>query len=257
MVDHAVLSSQIHGCIGDMSQNTSSTHRQVLSSLLASIFQSGRASLRLLDDQTFQLDGTEPSADFRELLLTLHVIFPELTLPALNLLDRRLVQRLQLNKDMTIAALTNHPNENLSHGGMLVDDAAQQTGQGVCEIYSVRSLASVNTSRRVVDDAIVTLRTHIVHLAAWHCSCTEFNLDKFCRQNRGEDVLEIPHAQSSIRSEQDGRDPYWPHFAGGRKPLCKHLLACLFAKNWRPRLMVEEAGKSVSRPELASFIASA
>lgn len=69
-------------------------HQRLLSSLIASLSESGECSIQQSQTNP-QQQHDEANPRFRSLLLTLHVIFPNLVLPALDLIDRQLVARLQ------------------------------------------------------------------------------------------------------------------------------------------------------------------
>lgn len=167
--------------------------------------------------------------DSRQLLLTLHVLFPSLLLPALDLLDRRLVTCFRIPGDPE----GTEPDEALSR------------------IYVVRSLGA--TLNRRTRDTASSLRKYLVRLSAWNCSCANFALDMFplaatqpvesCEDTKA-------HSRSFGGMGRDGLTG-----ACADVPCCKHLLACLLAERWASVLghYVEERG--VSKEQLAGLVA--
>lgn len=193
------------------------SHRQFLTSLIGSL-SAGQS----------QLGDGEPHLippDRRQLLLTLHVLFPSLLLPALDLLDRQLVASVR----------TANPKP-------------AETGS---QLYIVKSLGT--TLSRRSRDAASASRSYVVRLEAWNCSCVSFALDAFPVGMR-------PAGDGNDRGEQEER---WfgglslDSLAGAGEdvPCCKHLLACLLAERWHGFLGGYVESKEVSREELAGMLA--
>ncbi|SMR47745.1 unnamed protein product [Zymoseptoria tritici ST99CH_3D1] len=178
------------------------TSRQILSSLITSIpspapSQHGQNPLHNL------------SPDTRNIFLTLYAQFEKEFLPALDLLDRGLVTRLQVRR----------PNS---------DTASSQKDLPYKPLYLVRSAQQHHTRHGPIDHS-----THYeVHLEAWSCSCPAFTLAAFpavsvTDEGRGSTA-------ASRRGPLASDDP--PCVFGGvtrgeDTPVCKHLLACVLVRN--------------------------
>ncbi|KAF4775902.1 hypothetical protein HER10_EVM0001776 [Colletotrichum scovillei] len=152
----------------------------------------------------------------RPLLVTLHVLFPSLVLPALDLLDRNLVTRV-------VPETTTPPSAGLGHGhghrernnptnpapaalqhqpSTNPNDTASEAvadGQGsspppprlqpattqppaaaAAAFHLVRSVASTMTRRHhAVATSASASTTYLVHLDAWNCSCANFAYEAF------------------------------------------------------------------------------
>lgn len=173
----------------------------------------------------------------RSVLLTLHVLFPNELLSALDLLDRELVVRLlplsnteatppipeqtgQQAKDTTteqdIPASSDDTNND-----MKVDKDYRNA------VYYVRSAQQTSSNSRFRDP--VAASTHYeVRTSSWSCSCPAFAFSAF-------------PANASIEEEEENGEPasvegeeqQW--MVGGLSlgkdvPICKHLLACVLAE---------------------------
>ncbi|KKY37426.1 putative ubiquitin carboxyl-terminal hydrolase family protein [Diaporthe ampelina] len=150
-------------------------------------------SLRLID------------ARHRPLFTTLHVLFPSLLLPALDLLDRGLVTRL-VSPDEAATAMpaeesplahqddqSHEPQEEDGRGSHTRDSTAVQPPPP-SSVYLVRSAqkparrpyggggggggdAPATTS--VPTSTSTSQRTYLVHTAAWNCTCAAFAFSAF------------------------------------------------------------------------------
>ncbi|KAF4981803.1 hypothetical protein FZEAL_2476 [Fusarium zealandicum] len=175
------------------------SHRQLLTALITSISDIAPPPASSTDDST-ALGSIPPSQ--RPRLLTLHVLFPNLVLPALDLLDRGLVTRLK------------RPDA----------DAPSSRGD---DSFLVRSLATT-LARRGRDFGLSSKR-YIVHLDAWNCSCASFTFDAFPSHP-------APAAEQSRpplpRHEDWSFGGMSLDARGDAPPCCKHLLACLLVDKW-------------------------
>ncbi|KAM0282822.1 hypothetical protein ACHAQH_002826 [Verticillium albo-atrum] len=195
--------------------------RTVLTSLLNTITSTPAASVNLKNASSNPLSHLPPA--IRPLLTTLHVLYPTLLLPALDLLDRSLVTRVLPER---------------SPSG---DDGAKEP----VAFYLVRSAAATLSA------------PYVVHLDAWNCSCANFAYETFpIGISRFDDILDAgAEIDGPAREEEwqfggmssDGRD------SGGAVPCCKHLLASLLGERW------EVLGKHVierraSREEMAGMV---
>lgn len=169
----------------------------------------------------------------RPLLLTLHVLFPSLLLPALDLLDRRLVTH-------------------------IIVPGQQAGGQPATETHIVKSVATTIARRRnesaAANSSSSLKRSYVVSLRAWNCSCASFAFDAF------------PAAEEAAGEREDERTSTEWEFGsmsldglggvGEDVPCCKHLLACLLAVEWGEVLGSYVETKEVSREEYAGTVAA-
>lgn len=207
------------------------------------------------------------SPPHRNVLLTLHVLFPNELLPALDLLDRGLVTRLRITElsDSFAADRTDevHPpssspprdeagNDASSPPPPKPDTAGQRTDLRRT-VYQVRSAQSSTTTsdrsryRSVNYDAT---RYYEVRPQAWSCSCPAFVFSAFPaslhsppsspskRQEDGDAHLAEP-GQLGYAGEDDAGDRKDVEVMGWRfgglslgtqMPVCKHLLACVLVE---------------------------
>ncbi|KAL8380971.1 hypothetical protein RB595_005325 [Gaeumannomyces hyphopodioides] len=193
---------------------------------------------------------------YRPLLTTLHALFPTILLAALDLLDRGLVSRLE----------------------MQTDDAATSN-----VAYHVRSAVTARRRQRQPSSSSSKAGpadpTYAVRLGAWSCSCAAFAFSAFPggggrdpRDSGASGGLETGGGGGGWEFgglSIDGREQQLGHGSGGDDdnddgdaglvevrgvPCCKHLLACLLADGW-PVARRCVAARRVSREELAGIMA--
>jgi coproporphyrinogen III oxidase len=227
-------------------QSNLPTHRALLTNLIDSVLIGTNASQSSND--AAPNTGTSHSVRRRHLLLTLHVIFPGMLLPAVDLLDRKLVTR------MVYADNTIPPKQDVSN----------TTGEEY--LYTVKSVAQTLARRRrdtASSVASAPVRTYLVHLDAWNCSCAGFALEAFPGDGGGGGSFEEDYGRMSS-GERLGRSGWL--FGGMSRdgdarfgetlPCCKHLLACLLAEKWKDALNVHVEDKTHTRDEMAGAIAA-
>ncbi|KAK7403682.1 hypothetical protein QQX98_010526 [Neonectria punicea] len=213
------------------------SHRQLLTTLINSV-----SDIAPVADASSPSSLPPPSTSplqviahaQRPLLLTLHVLFPGLLLPALDLLDRKLVTRLR-------------------HGEDQDQDQDQEKDAGVRHgIFLVRSLAA--TTRRTREPAPSTQR-YIVHLDTWNCSCASFTFDAFPNHPGPADdtAPQPPDPETEWSFGGMGRDGQGA--SSGDVPCCKHILACLLFVKWPRMLSQYVEDRSISRDEMAGIVA--
>lgn len=177
------------------------------------------------------------------LLSTLHVLFPSLLLPALDLLDRGLVTRVLRAEPAQKQEAQRGPGEGAEegHGGVDPGDEAAAADTG---LYVVRSLASTMKRR----DGTY----HVVLLHAWSCTCPSFTLDAFPPGPL------THHGEAGTAAERSGGAEGWSFGGvsvdGLGVPCCKHLLACVLAERWAA-LGGYVSVKRVRRGEMAGLVA--
>lgn len=205
------------------------------------------------------LDAAE--ARRRELLLTLHVLLPSMVLPALDLLDRRLVTRVLVQERPPRRPGRVGPADE-EHGA-----AGDEEPPEPPYAYFVRSLASTMGRHRGRGSAPAP-RTYIVHLQAWNCSCAAFAIDSFAhdegdpgpRVEASPSPLPSPRPPPRVAHEQRQSVPFGGIASDDRPgyqrdtPCCKHLLACLLVHSWgdAARACIDE--RIVTREELAGIV---
>lgn len=184
-------------------------------------------------------------AEVRSLLTTLHIIFPHLLLPALDLLDRQLATK--------IIQLPTHTQKPTSSSMPPPSSSKDGKQESMNEFYMVQSSQSTNRRHQ---------KSYVVRLGAWNCTCASFVFSAFppsissesspLRQDIYHQITSLGLSEEKEESKwefggasQDGRD-------GGAVPACKHLLACVLADRWEPlRKMVQE--RWVGREEMAGL----
>ncbi|KAK1253913.1 hypothetical protein MKX07_001990 [Trichoderma sp. CBMAI-0711] len=199
-------------------------------------------------------------SNWRRQLLTLHVVFPNLLLPALDLLDRGLVSRLVVpaadgeheaaRTHATAEPGTETAHEDATTSGIISNSSGKESDSpGQIHMYTVQSAASSNTSRRKRHTPLRN-KTYAVHLDAWNCSCGGFALDAYSHyydpDNQNQQSVQRS-ASPLLRLgslEMASPDDF---------PCCKHLLACLLAEKWKT-YGGHGRDKHTTKEELAAMI---
>lgn len=232
------MASTVHSFNADALPST----RSLLTSLILSLDQ----SLPEAEQHDISNPLINASEKSRSLLLTLHTLFPNELLPALDLLDRGLVTRFRLQQEQR--------DEDAAIGDSTAATAGSPTVQqpfGECSTtYYVRSAqqAAANArSKYRVDNPIY----YEVHLNAWSCSCPAFAFSAFPA------TVFDDTGQAEQDLETSGVDHGW-QFGGVTRgtdaPVCKHLLACVLIERCKMfEQMVEN--REVSVDEMAGWAA--
>lgn len=226
----------------------------------------------------------------RHLIVTLHVLFPEMVLPALDLLERGLVERVTLTTAATtggggIPAVKEEEGEghDRSEGK---DGSGRDSGSGSNSnsnsFYLVASSAAAQPDsassgwkrRREVglgdDDrderggrglgAKAVGKRYLVRLSAWSCTCAAFAFAAV----QGDGGRSLDEVGGETDGEGDDVGIEWSFGgmsldglgqAGEGVPLCKHLLACLLAERWSAALGRYVVEWRVGREEMAGIVA--
>ncbi|KAK1969019.1 hypothetical protein LY78DRAFT_572970 [Colletotrichum sublineola] len=225
----------------------------------------------------------------RPLLVTLHVLFPSLVLPALDLLDRNLVTRVvsepaspsgrgRAGDDPADPAPAHHRcSPERAHDAGAAD--AQRSSPpfpsqksphpekeaSSAAFYLVRSVASTMTRRSyAVPTSVLASTTYLVRLDAWNCTCANFAFEAFpASTDTAGDVLECEIKDAGADEDpNEGEIGGW-QFGGlsldgidsDDVPCCKHLLACLLSEQWGNVLGKYVTEKRASREEMAGLVA--
>ncbi|KAG9257643.1 uncharacterized protein F5Z01DRAFT_734032 [Emericellopsis atlantica] len=200
--------------------STLPSHRQFLTTLLNSITTTSSLAASSLESGG---EAKRLPVNRQELLLTLHVLFPSLLLPALDLLDRRLVSVI-----------------------------STPLGNGVeKKAFIVKSLATTLATRRTRDAHSSTAKSYLVETHIWNCSCASFAFDAFpvsIDDSGGVEQAELDWSFGGVSFDGlAGR--------GEDVPCCKHLLACLLAERWETILGAYIEHKEMSKEQFAGIIA--
>lgn len=174
----------------------------------------------------------------RPLLVALHFLFPHEFLPALDILDRRLIRclRVQDSESMVDAMLLDRKQPTFNGAEVLyVQSASSQHEHGH---YIRGATASTNT---------LTKQFYEVRLDSWNCSCAAFaqsSLQAHLSEEGGnkrtnENIAQIGNELGAQLSLAPGLVDDWDSTFGGHKmcsshdmavPICKHILAAAVGK---------------------------
>ncbi|ROT40318.1 hypothetical protein SODALDRAFT_93561 [Sodiomyces alkalinus F11] len=247
------------------------TPRTILTSLINSIGTSSVSEEEVSTDQhTSQSLPKLFRPSHRALLTTLHVLFPTLLLPALDLLDHSLVTRI-IPQEPSSAVHTTPTDIKTANPTPSSPEKPQAA------FYLVRSAASVHPRRnahRHPHPAVTT--PYLVRLDAWNCSCANFAFDAFPASASASASAPVPDeilpptwsdvAGSGVRQPTEGgTDGEWSFGGmaldppGGRPddvPCCKHLLACLLAERCGDVMGRYAVERRAGREEMAGLVAA-
>ncbi|GAB1313365.1 hypothetical protein MFIFM68171_03575 [Madurella fahalii] len=229
----------------------------------------------------------------RHLIITLHVLFPEMILPALDLLERGRVGRVVLTTPPAAATAAagvggiaaakadkgRDRGESEGGGG---NSSTSSTSTSTSSFYLVASSAaaqpesSSSGGKRRRDAGLGDEdrgekgargmgakgagKRYLVRLAAWNCSCAAFAFAAV-QGDGGMSQEEVEREDGGV-GDDVGAD--WSfggmsldglRQAGEGVPLCKHLLACLLAERWSAALGRYVVEWSVGREEMAGIVA--
>ena len=185
------------------------------------------------------LEGKE-----KTVLLTLHVLLPNETLPALDLLERGCVQRFVITR----SAVRDQVTDSRAGGGPVAPPAPDRPEKHVVAYY-VQSASSLHqhqaASSRFVNRDLP--RSYEVRLQAWHCSCPAFAFSAFPARLRSEETGDTAVGEGDEGEGKDGEEMVldgveedikgmeraWRFGGLGRgidAAVCKHLIACLLGE---------------------------
>ncbi|KAI0974717.1 hypothetical protein F4678DRAFT_348197 [Xylaria arbuscula] len=224
---------------------------------------------------------------YRPLLTTLHVIYPSTLLPALDLLDRRLVTRVILKQDTAqhprhIQTGYNHnidPDLDIPIGEGNSHITQKQEVSRPAALYHLVRSAQPQSHRRQHSTSTGG-QSYVVRLESWNCTCAAFAFSAFpplpspiFSSSPGDTVsrYEISPAakggdakpgyvDGTKGSENTGQN--W-EFGGlsadgrdgtGGVSCCKHLLACVLAEKWDAVLGMYIEDRAVGKEEAAGLV---
>jgi hypothetical protein len=188
-------------------------------------------------------------------LLTLHALFPNDLLPALDLLDRGLVTRFVLASNNSIETAEQAPHTQT----ITTEETQNHTGRKQTLAYYVRTAQKPSSRSRAAAAVTQATTSYEVHLTTWSCSCPAFAFAAFPANLSSEG--DEGHVAVTGGEDTDGEDWFvetgW-RFGGLTQgndiPACKHLLACMIAEKCVGfERLVEE--KEVGVEEVAGWAA--
>jgi hypothetical protein len=201
----------------------------------------------------------------KPLLLTLHVLYPNELLPALDLLDRNLLTRFVVPEPDTRPP-TNEEEQQVNPSPSLSPSASLETPKRRqrTPLYYVRSSQQARQyhthSRHAQSHSDQPIQHYEVRPLAWNCSCPAFAFSAFPASSIGsasgnEEDIEV-HTRRNILIEEEGEECEFGGLSRGDSiPLCKHLLACVLVERWDVFSGYGVEEKEVSVEELAGWAA--
>lgn len=187
-----------------------------------------------------------PRTEIKPLILTLHCLFPNELLFALDLLDRKLVKRL---------VVQGQPRQECAAATAVTDNGDDD------EVFFV--LCPPGRRQSAVAATAAAAPAQEVRLRAWNCTCASFTLAAFANplQHHGADLHTSGDASALPGYPFGGSiitPPRPPTTTTTPPPVCKHLLACILAARC-PALFGSADGsdfrQAVSAAELAGWCA--
>ncbi|KAI1734922.1 hypothetical protein F4680DRAFT_436913 [Xylaria scruposa] len=267
---------------------TISTPREILTSLISSLPSIPIANHATTTISSHKISnqhvGASPSTNpfrlippgYRSILTTLHVLYPSTLLPALDLLDRRLVTRVILKQD-DAQQPTNIQDVTITLAQEVeADDAIPNMREDNTPLplyYLVRS-AQPQSHRRQHSTSSGG-RVYIVRLDSWNCTCAAFAFSAFpplspstpmfsssVQSSPVETRYQIFPEDDAMSSDEDaaavwefgGLSADGKDDAGEGVPCCKHLLACVLAEKWDAVLGGYMEERLVGREEGAGLV---
>ncbi|KAI0445709.1 hypothetical protein F4803DRAFT_123940 [Xylaria telfairii] len=210
---------------------------------------------------------------YRPILTTLHVLYPSTLLPALDLLDRRLVTRVILKQDaaphpinVQDVTITSAQKSDVEGGIPNMQEANKPP-----PLYHLVRSAQPQSHRRQ-QSTTSGGRAYIVRLSSWNCTCAAFAFSAFpplpsptfssASEPGGYAISAAQEDYDAMCSagdagqawefgglSADGKDG-----AGGGVPCCKHLLACVLAEKWNAVLGGYMEERMVGKEEGAGLV---
>ncbi|TRX90494.1 hypothetical protein FHL15_008663 [Xylaria flabelliformis] len=211
---------------------------------------------------------------YRSILTTLHVLYPSTLLPALDLLDRRLITRVILKQDDTQQHTTNIQDVTITSAQESEADGAMKEENKPLPLYHLVRSAQPQSHRRQHSTSSGG-RVYIVRLESWNCTCAAFAFSAFpplspstslfsssAQSPQVETRYQIFSEDDAMSSDEDAAQTWEfgglsadeEHGAGGGVPCCKHLLACVLAEKWNAVLGRYMEERLVSREEGAGLV---
>ena len=188
--------------------------------LMSSLFDSLRSTppTLLLSPSNPLLAATDST---KSLFVTLHCLFPTELLPALDLLDRRLVTRVVYCPTLATCHSAERGSEKPAEA-QPSNIAVRTIKAKDIKTYYVRSAQPTRSISRY-QNIPGSATSYEVRLDAWNCSCAAFTFSAFngigvSAQTVEDDLIRTDRGKPWFGSLSRGEDSI---------PVCKHLLACV------------------------------
>ncbi|KAF1363805.1 hypothetical protein EJ07DRAFT_100613 [Lizonia empirigonia] len=217
-----------------MPSSTPPTPRDFVTQLLNSL-----PSLPVHDTAANPLNDAPESV--KQQLLSLQVLFPNEFLPALDLLDRKLITRFRIGIEEPASTASENGATATSSTHMQHNDSPN-TSVHTDTVYYVRSAQQRSSRFSTSYDSTISYE---VRLRAWNCTCPAFAFAAFPSIHpEPPSPTCAPHSAPTETTDLLGTDAdakgasmEWV-FGGaslgeGMPPVCKHLLACVLAERCR------------------------
>lgn len=206
-------------------------------------------------------------ARIKPLMLTLHSLFPNDLLPALDILDRKLVQRFVCaDRVDAMAPLSGHDQTVMTGNQSTLQEPAPDINFNMLDedMFLVTSVSAAPPHPGVPSSTFTQdqEKGYEVRLRAWNCTCPTFALRAF-RDLGSRPDLPRGH-QPHVAMLHDRNNPVVYSFGGtltcatdrGSPPVCKHILACVLFARCPGLFGADGDGKRlVSMEELAGWCA--
>jgi hypothetical protein len=198
--------------------------------------------------QTFPGLSASQTASLKPLMLTFHCLFPNDFLPALDILDRKLVRRI-IYTDRS-------------------DATSSKTGEGIpLESEDIFLVISASAPPSLPGASSTTPSTrgqekgYEVRLRAWNCSCPTFTLSAYRNAHQLPELVGANHPHVGVIEYGNSiAYPFGGTLARGTArsspPACKHILACVLHVRCPELFRADGDGRLlVSMEELAGWCA--
>jgi hypothetical protein len=205
-------------------------------------------------------------ARVKPLMLALHCLFPNDLLPALDILDRGLVQRLVCSDQVDAMSASDQDQAISTDSPSECVNPAPVNGQLLPrEDFFLVASASIAPPHGAAPSAFATQepeKGYEVRLHAWNCTCPTFALSAFRDLASRLDHSTEHHSPAAMLRDRDDTAVY--PFGGtltcdrdrGSPPVCKHALACVLFARCPGLFGADGDGKRVvSMEELAGWCA--
>ncbi|PLN77858.1 hypothetical protein BDW42DRAFT_176038, partial [Aspergillus taichungensis] len=220
----------------------------------------------------------------KQLMLTLHCLFPNELLLALDIVDRDLVRRYQIehqhqqqdchhpqavNETATDSESPDHALHSSQEARSSGNDSPPPSSNGVFFVISTSSTGSsppLDTRSRVPRTG---QKGYEVRLHAWNCSCPTFALAAYRDPGPDDAHSHLPLPSSPTTRQSKSNNGRSCSFGGDlthgatklTPPVCKHLLACFLAErcpgvvNREDSFSASSSGTVLTADELACWCA--
>jgi hypothetical protein len=193
------------------------------------------------------------------LLLTLHAIFPNEFLPALDLLDRGLVTQF-IPKDITPRAASSPATYFVFSAAMAHRQESATSPSARRTITSPKNRSSTGSKFHGSTSGSDTATTYYeVRTTAWNCTCPAFTFSAFPAFSKPtthtDEVSVNVQPQRTVAATQ--QDWQWGGVSRNQEvaPVCKHLLACILCERAHGIFGKYLKERNVSKEEMATWSA--